>query len=388
MIEKSEEDISVVVDMTPFFLGDILNGKGIYAYNLASFLAELSKFKVKHSLNVVKFLSPKRISNLRKIARKIPKRKISLQLGRGRVGIYPKGDIFHGVGGFIPPKGKMKRVLTIHNLDSFEDDQPSSEKISGEGERKKAEIKKAVEREPECIIFPTRYVEEKYLELFDYIPPIRRVIYNTAPPEFIRVHSRIMNKKKMGMEAGVLKFPKNYILLLVSSEDKEEKIKSIFSGIKKVVNLLREKRKLLLVMAENEKVAKKMYSLGFSDIMEIARVISSANLEVMPYIYMLSYVLLHQRRAEDMGSYLINAMMCGTPVLASDEPDHKEICEDSAIYFDSGSPESISSAIEEILKNPEKRKELSEKSLRRAEKFYPHDFIHGIKSSYLLLFEL
>ncbi len=370
MMEKSEEDISVVVDMTPFFLGDIFNGSGIYAYNLASFLGELTKFKVKYSLKAVSFLSLNSISNLRKMRRKIPKRKVFFQLGKGKFGIYPKGDIFHGVGGFIPPKGKMKRVLTIHTLDA-------------------AEIKRAIENEPECIIFPSRYMEEKYLELFDYIPPIRRVIYNTAPPEFIRAHSRIMSKRKMGMEAGVLKFPKNYILILFGSKDEEEKIKMTLSSIRKIAGLLKERRKLLLIMAENEKVIRKIYSFGFADVMEISRVIPSANLEVMPYIYMLSYLLLYQGHSEDMGFHLINAMMCGTPVLASDTPEHKEICEDSAMYFCStSSDDNIGSAIDELLKNQERRKELSEKALTRAEKFYPHNFIHGIKSSYLLLFEL
>lgn len=385
MLEKSEKDISVVVDMTPFFLGDIFSGRGIYTYNLASFLGELTKFKVKYSLEAVSFLSLKSISNFRKMRRKIPKRKVSFQLGKGKFGIYPKGDIFHCVGGFIPPKGKMKRVLTIHTLDAFDEDK--LENINHR-EKKQAEIKRVIENEPECIIFPSRYMEEKYLELFDYIPPIRRVIYNTAPPEFIRAHSRIMSKRKMGMEVGVLKFPKNYILILFGSEDKEGKIKMTLSSIRKIAGLLKEKRKLILIMAENEKVIRKIYSFGFTDIMEISRVIPSANLEVMPYIYMLSYALLYQGHSEDMGFHLINAMMCGTPVLASDEPEHKEICDDSAMYFCSTSSDNIGSTIEELLKDQERRKELSEKALTRAEKFYPHNFIHGIKSSYLLLFEM
>ncbi len=73
--------------------------------------------------------------------------------------------------------------------------------------------------------------------------------------------------------------------------------------------------------------------------------------------------------AESFAHPLIEAMSSGLPVVASDLPVHREICEDAGIYFSRFSPEAVAEQILRVQESPELAEKLSSHGRRRARDF-------------------
>ena len=72
---------------------------------------------------------------------------------------------------------------------------------------------------------------------------------------------------------------------------------------------------------------------------------------------------------EGFGIPIIQAMACGCPVIASNNTCIPEITGGAAILIDPKNPEEIAKAMQEILTNKEKQKELIQKGLQQVKKF-------------------
>ena len=76
--------------------------------------------------------------------------------------------------------------------------------------------------------------------------------------------------------------------------------------------------------------------------------------------------LLFPSHYEGFGLPPVEAMACGCPVIASRGGAVEEVCGDSALYFDSGVPQSITAAVERLLEEPGLAEELRARGLQRA----------------------
>lgn len=89
----------------------------------------------------------------------------------------------------------------------------------------------------------------------------------------------------------------------------------------------------------------------------------------LPAVYNLAEVLAFPSLIEGFGLPLVEAMKCGTPVIASDIPVMKEVTSGAAMLTDPFNAELLADRILAILNNPQLRRELVEKGLRRAGDF-------------------
>ncbi|MCB1843696.1 MAG: glycosyltransferase, partial [Halioglobus sp.] len=73
--------------------------------------------------------------------------------------------------------------------------------------------------------------------------------------------------------------------------------------------------------------------------------------------------------SEGFGLPAIEAMACGTPVLASSEGSLPEVVGEAGVYFDPFDTRAIADAIIEMVNNKDKREALGLKSVARARDF-------------------
>jgi glycosyltransferase involved in cell wall biosynthesis len=72
---------------------------------------------------------------------------------------------------------------------------------------------------------------------------------------------------------------------------------------------------------------------------------------------------------ESFAHPLVEAMSCGLPIVASDLPVHREICQQSAIYFPRFSDRDLGERIMDLASSPERCRELGNIGLKRAGDF-------------------
>lgn len=91
--------------------------------------------------------------------------------------------------------------------------------------------------------------------------------------------------------------------------------------------------------------------------------------EEVPFLYVLCKLFVYPSTCESFGMTLVEAMACGSPILASNIEPMPEICQDAAIYIDPYNPQDIAEKIQTTLTNDTLIRDLKRLSLKRASYF-------------------
>ncbi len=102
---------------------------------------------------------------------------------------------------------------------------------------------------------------------------------------------------------------------------------------------------------------KNIFRIGFVSDEDLVNLYNIAQVFIMPSMY------------EGFGLPVLEAMVCGCPVITSREGSIPEVAEDAAFYVDAYSVDSISNGIRKVFSNNVLIKELSEKGIKQAQKF-------------------
>jgi len=276
-----------------------------------------------------------------------------------------KIDIFIGTQNLIPPflPASIKEILVMHDLclyicpqnlglslylahrAIFPKSLLSADRIIAITDSTRADIKR---------FFP-RIENEK----------IDTVYYGGPAGEF-RPMDRLLAGERV---AAKFRHSPSFILAVASLEWRKN-----ITGILKAFHLCRHKHKvdtkLLIVGGERRSKVSEIYRiyndlslqdsvffLGHADTDDLVSLYSAAEALIFPSFY------------EGFGLPPLEAMACGTPVVASDIPVFREILQDAALLVDPNDPEKISDAIYQVLTNKSMSEELRSKGLERAKFF-------------------
>ncbi len=110
--------------------------------------------------------------------------------------------------------------------------------------------------------------------------------------------------------------------------------------------------------------------------------VGSVTDERLVELYNAADVLLFPSYAEGFGWPVLEAMGCGTPVVASDIPALREVGGDAALYAPPGDPAELANAVGSVLRTPALMAELAEAGVARAAQFTWARAIDGYEALY------
>ncbi len=108
---------------------------------------------------------------------------------------------------------------------------------------------------------------------------------------------------------------------------------------------------------EEENVSQDVITPGFVSEKELLHLYNAALIYAFPSLY------------EGFGLPPLEAMKCGTPVVASNVSSIPEVCADAALYFDPYDTDDIADKISTLYHDADLRTDMAEKGMRRANKF-------------------
>jgi glycosyltransferase involved in cell wall biosynthesis len=96
-----------------------------------------------------------------------------------------------------------------------------------------------------------------------------------------------------------------------------------------------------------------------------ARMLGYVKDELMPGLYRGARAFVLPSRYEGLGLTCLEAMACGTPVVASDRAALPETCGDAALLVDPDDPTAVADAVVRACSEPQLRQEMTERGLTR-----------------------
>ena len=87
------------------------------------------------------------------------------------------------------------------------------------------------------------------------------------------------------------------------------------------------------------------------------------------HLYRACHIYVTPTYTESFAHPLVEAMSSGLPIVASDLPVHREICQDAATYFPRFSPEDLAERVLQVQRSPQLAESLSHHGLRRSQDF-------------------
>ncbi|MEK7389346.1 MAG: glycosyltransferase family 1 protein [Elusimicrobiota bacterium] len=261
-------------------------------------------------------------------------------------------DVFHTQYVGIP-FGGAKLVLTVHDL--------SFEHYPDTFRRDRAWLLKLTRwsaNNASAVITVSESTKRDLMNLYGIADRKIHVIYNAAGEEFVPC----VDESRLARLRESLGIRKNYFLFVGAFQPRKNlgRLLAAFHHARRRPNF---DCQLVIVGA---------HAWGRSSVPAEGRdVVAPGYLDagVLPALYSGAMGLIYPSLYEGFGLPAVEAMSCGTPVIASSSSCLPEICGQAAVYVDPFSEEDITRAMWAIHDHPQLRVKLREDGLRRARLF-------------------
>jgi glycosyltransferase involved in cell wall biosynthesis len=263
---------------------------------------------------------------------------------------FGESDIFHFPNFIIRPVKRAKKIVTIHDVSFLrfpEFAEPKNLKFL------KKEIRKTVE-EADHIIADSYFTEA---ELTYFFPAAKQKIST--------VH--------LGIDARFKPMPvkRDKNILFVGNIEPRKNLPGLFKAFEILKDRHPELHDFKLTIAGMkgwlyEGIFEAWRHNKHKDQIHFLDYVSD---EQLPELYAKASVFVYPSFYEGFGLPPLEAMACGTPVISAKKASLPEVLGDAAVWIDPDEPESISTALKDVLLNEEKNRNLIDKGLLQSSKF-------------------
>ena len=287
---------------------------------------------------------------------------------------YPYFDPFFPV---LPFKKKVKTVVTVHDLTPIKFKKHFPSGIRG-GLRWK--YNKRLLKSADIVIVDSESSKGDVANLVGINESKVKVIYLASNPIYEKLktdNSKFEIKKKFDL-------PDNFMIYVGDVTWNKNLPRIIEASLKADINLFligkalaetnfnkknpwNKDRVKVFEMIKNER---KIRTLGFVSDEDLLKIYNMAEALLMPSLY------------EGFGLPVLEAMICGCPVITSREGSLPEVGGDAVLYVDADSIDSIAEGIGKLSKDERLREELSQKGFAQAKKFSLEKTINNLVRIY------
>jgi glycosyltransferase involved in cell wall biosynthesis len=333
-------------------------GIGTYLQNLAAL------FDRTPDITPTYFASPEIASEIRRLHRgkvvENPSRKYSLRelVSVSRQANRENLDLFHTPHYTLPISLNAKRIVTIHDITHLR----FPEYFSLLKRTYAYQMIRHACHAADAVLASSEYTRRDLVRLFPACEPKIKLVYLGVASTFT------VNDDRASVEEFLRRngLTQDYILYVGSLKPHKN-----VPVLMKAFAALRESAQLQLVLVGEEisdqpsltalagelGIEGRLHSLGRIADRELLTAYQGAQAVVLPSLY------------EGFGFTVLEAMACGTPVVASRAASIPEVVGDAGILFDPFSAEELREALEQLLHNDALRSALRAKGLRNVERF-------------------
>lgn len=328
-------------------------GAGVYTLELAASLAAHPEVEVVAA-------SPRPIAGCEQVPVPAggPARRFAWELRVLGAAVERAGaDVYHGTHFYTPRRLGIPRVATIHDLTFFR-----LPKRYGFAHREYYRAIARTARWAERVIVPSRAVATDAVRYLGLAPERLRVI-----PEAPRAGLRRAPDGEVAALRARLGLEHPYLLCLGTAEPGKRAVDAI-----RALPLVREHHPhVVLALAGNPgrlsgALAAEATRLGVGDAVKFLGYVPDADLAAL---FSGAEALVFPSLFEGFGLPPLEAMACGTPVIATQAPAMDEVLEGAAAFVPVGSPGAIARAACGLIDDPPKRAEAVQRSQDRAEQY-------------------
>ena len=277
--------------------------------------------------------------------------------------LIPGIDLFWGTNGWLPGSGPCAKVVTIHDLATLA--RPDEYTWAKRTYYRNA-LRRSV-RLADQIIAVSESTRQDLMRLLDAPAERITVVYSggVAPHYHAVSDSGALNRVRQKY-----RLPDRFLFTVGVMEPK----KNVISVVRALAELRqRPETAVGLVVggstrhdARNREVYQTIAELGLQDVVVFTGFIDELD---MPAVYSLAGTMVFPSLYEGFGYPVIEAMACGTPVVASRVSSLPEVCGDAAVLISPLDPRDIAEACRTILLDPARSAELRTRGFRNTTRF-------------------
>ncbi len=268
-------------------------------------------------------------------------------------------DVFHATNYIAPPQKKGKLILTVHDVGfaRMPEAHPQSSRMFSEV------LPRQLQRADKVVVV-SEFTRNELLEIFDVPVQKVQVIHNGISPDF----RPIKEPAALGEIFRKYQIEQGYVLFVGKLEARKNLV-GIIEAYSLFKNSSKSAHKLVLAGSlgwKGEEALGKVVEYGLEkDVVHLGYVPDTD----LPVLMSGAAVFLYPSLYEGFGIPTIEAMACGTPVIASNSTSLPEVVGDAGLLVDPHSPEEIAHALTDILSDAARRNRLVNKGLARAKRF-------------------
>jgi glycosyltransferase involved in cell wall biosynthesis len=278
---------------------------------------------------------------------------LRLEIGRLRLDVLHSPD-------FIPPfQRNCKSVITVHDLAFL----LYPHFLTKEAARYYGQIDQAVHR-TDHIIAVSQSTRQDTIKLLGVPERKITVIHEAAHP----IYRPVDPEEARRHVAGTYGIDREYILF-VSTIEPRKNLPGLLQAYRKLLDDYKRPEGLVLAGSRgwlSEEVYDTVKALNLDD---RVRFVGRVPSEDLLYLYNAAQLLVHPSFYEGFGLPPLEAMTCGTPIIASNVSALPEVVGDAAILIDPHDVEGLTVAMWRVLTDQDLRASLAAKGLKRAKMF-------------------